>query len=195
MKKFTDNYFSETLGVTQTESKYLSNMFKFESIDKNIRLVEEGTKWDRVYFISTGLLRFYYTTTGGKEFNKGFFKEKDFIWPITPSARIEPSLFSIESLSQSDLWSVSFRDFQHTLKSYGVWEKFALPYAENLADQKFKREYDFLVKNAQSRYDGLILKLGKLVDRIPDYHLASYLGITNVALSRIKKRKLISNII
>ncbi len=61
-----------------------------------------------------------------------------------------------------------------------------MPYLEYMLEHEFIREYEFLHHNAQKRYRNFCMAHPDLVERIPDYHLASYLGITNVTLSRIK---------
>ena len=81
-----------------------------------------------------------------------------------------------------------FAPFQKHLMTLLCWEAFALPFAETLADQKFNREYEFLMLDAEARYLSLLQQDPQLVSRVPDYHLASYLGMTNVTLSRVKRR-------
>ncbi|CAG8999304.1 MAG: hypothetical protein CENE_01278 [Candidatus Celerinatantimonas neptuna] len=166
----------------------LLTMFRFQKMDKGTQLVRSGSLWQQAFYITEGLMRFYYTTEQGKEFNKGFYCEDDFVWPKAPIARTEPSLFTIECLTPCAFWQIPFSSFQAKLAEEKVWDSFALPYLEHFADEKFIREYEFLIHDAQTKYTSLQDSLGDLIERIPDYHLASYLGITNVALSRVKKR-------
>ena len=60
--------------------------------------------------------------------------------------------------------------------------------AEAFAEEKFLREYEFLIHSPADRYLAFCKDHPALAERLPDYHLASYLGITNVSLSRIKSR-------
>ena len=150
-------------------------------------LVIAGEIWDKVFFIHRGIIRLYYTDTEGREFNKGFFNEGQLVWPVAPSARNTDSLFSIASLEEIKLSVCRFSSFYAWLTNHGYWEKFALPYAELFSEQKFLREYEFLVNSATERYQSFCNGNPELAKRIPDYHLATYLGITNVSLSRIKK--------
>lgn len=167
----------------------LSGLFSSTSISKGDVVVSEGSLWDRVIYIEKGLLRLFYSSVDGKEFNKSFFAEGMLLWPIAPKARSEPSLFTIAALEPCQLLSADFNRFQSSLQAAGCWEKFALLFAEKLVDNKFIREYEFLVEDAESRLDAASSELGPILHRIPDYHLASYIGITNVMLSRIRKRR------
>jgi CRP-like cAMP-binding protein len=167
----------------------LSALFIPRKISRGEPLVTEGAVWRQVYFIERGMLRLFYTSPDGKEFNKAFFTEGDLLWPTAPKARNEPSLFTIAALEDCRLFSADFRKFQDALRASGCWEHFALPFVERLADNKFLREYEFLVKDAQARFDAACAELGPLLHRIPDYQLASYIGVTNVTLSRIRQRR------
>jgi len=69
----------------------------------------------------------------------------------------------------------------------GKWPEFSLPFVENLLNLKIRREAQFLLNDASSRYAQIRSEMGNYIERIPDYHIASYLGITHIALSRLKK--------
>lgn len=109
------------------------------------------------------------------------------LWPIAPSARKNDSLFNISALEAVTVSVCDFSSFHSWLTRHGCWEKFALPYVELFVEDKFRREYEFLMNSATERFRHFCMEYADLVERIPDYHLASYLGITNVTLSRIKK--------
>jgi CRP-like cAMP-binding protein len=165
----------------------LLDTFHRQIFDKDVVLVNQGDRWNKVYFVERGIVRLFFITPDSREFNKNFFTEGNFLWPATPTTRLHPSLFSIATLEKSYLWLADIALFQKQLMTIQRWEAFALPFAETLADQKIKREYEFLMFDAETRYLSLLEQDPQLVRRIPDYHLASYLGMTNVTLSRVKR--------
>ena len=59
---------------------------------------------------------------------------------------------------------------------------------EQLAIKKERREADFLLMSATERYEKFLQEYAHIVDSIPNYHIASYLGITEVGLSRIRRQ-------
>lgn len=179
-------YINKKHRIPQEKAEAITGLFKPHNYAKDTVLLAAGEVWQEVFYIKQGLLRLFYTTREGKEYNKGFFAEGQLVWPMAPSARTESSLFSITCLESSRLYCCSFDMLQKSLITMSAWEEFALPYVENLANQKFLREYQFLVSRAEARYQQILTELGPLATRIPDYHIASYLGITNVTLSRIK---------
>ncbi len=166
----------------------LLDIFHRQIFYKDVVLVNQGDRWNKVYFVERGIVRLFFNTPDGREFNKNFFTEGNFFWPATPATRLHPSLFSITTLEMSYIWVADFALFQKQLMTTQRWEAFALPFAETLADQKINREYEFLMFDAEARYLSLLEQDPQLVRRVPDYHLASFLGMTNVTLSRVKRR-------
>ena len=181
-----ENIFHNAL-VRKEELNELVELFITRTYPRRKTIVSAGERWDKAFFIHQGIIRLFYTDSEGREFNKGFFSEHDLVWPIAPSARAQDSLFSIAALEDLTVSVCRFAQFYSWLKLRGYWEKFALPYAERFAEDKFRREYEFLLNSAADRYRNFCAEYPRLVERIPDYHLASYLGVTNVTLSRIKK--------
>ena len=169
-----------------TELSPLISSFKFTTIKRKSLLLRPNQVWNKVYFIHQGMIRLFYSDEQGREFNKGFFTERQLLWPIAPYAREHASLFSIAALEDLELSWCSFNEFRYYLESRGVWEHFALPFVEAFAEDKFLREYEFLIHPASQRYANFLEQFPQLAKRIPDYHLASYLGITHVSLSRLK---------
>ncbi len=169
------------------ELSELSALFVQREYPRKQTLLVAGEKWDKVFFIHRGIIRLYYTDKEGRESNKGFFQEGCLVWPVAPCARQNDSLFSIAALEDINVSVCRFASFYSWLVGHGYWEKFALPYAELFAEEKFLREYEFLVYSAAERFRHFCAENPELAKRIPDYHLATYIGITNVSLSRIKK--------
>jgi len=77
---------------------------------------------------------------------------------------------------------------QELYDRHPVWERIGRIKAERLAIQKEFREKEFLLDTAETRYRRFLKEFPDLTDRIPQYYIASYLGITDVALSRIRKK-------
>ena len=179
--------FFQPINVDEEDFFSFSNFFSKRKYSRKTYLLHAGDKWDKVFYIHQGLIRLFYNDYEGREFNKAFFWEKHCIWPVAPRDRNEDSLFSIAALEDVTVLECSFRLFHEWLSERGHWEKFALPFAETLVEQKFLREHDFLLLSATERFNNFSGKYPDIVFRIPDYHLASYLGITNVSLSRIKR--------
>lgn len=163
--------------------------FSPQKADKEQVLVREAELWRSMVFVDEGLVRLFYSDLEGREFNKGFFREGELVLPMAPSARTEASLFTVATLEASELLVADYWHCRRLLEAAGLWAEFALPFAEGLADEKFRREYEFLVYSPEERYRRFHDQNPWLADRVPDYHLASYLGMTAVSYSRMKRRE------
>ncbi|MCH9813668.1 MAG: Crp/Fnr family transcriptional regulator [Epsilonproteobacteria bacterium] len=162
--------------------------FIFKSFDERIDIISAGDKVKNICFISSGLVRFYYLTENGKDFNKSFASQGEIISSISSLITDEASPFFVETLLPTECFCISYDDFVLLTESHVEWNRLAMKLLEFLALKKEKREADFLLLSAQKRYEGFLYELAHLEKKIPNYHIASYLGITEVALSRIRKR-------
>ncbi len=150
-------------------------------------LLRAGDIWNKVYFIRSGLIRLFYLDTKGREFNKAFFWKNHCIWPVAPQDRKAEVAFSIAAVEDTTVLACPFQYLYDILQQTDNWTNFALPFAETLVEQKMQREQDFLLLSATERFEKFSAAHPDLIARIPDYHLASFLGMTNVSLSRIKR--------
>ncbi len=179
----------KVFGIASPPNKELEElvaMFVRREYPRGQMLVGAGEIWKEIFFIHQGIILLFYITEKGKDFNKGFFHEGEFLWPIAPSARKNNSLFNIAALENITISTCNFTSFYSWLIEHDYWKNFALSYAEAFAEEKVLREYEFLTKSAAERFQNFCTENPTLAKRIPDYHLATYLGITNVSLSRIK---------
>lgn len=174
--------------INENISNDLISLFEEKVYKKNETLLCQGELWNKVFFVKKGIIRLYFVTLDGQEFNKNFFAENSLICPIIPLLKEKDSLFYIDALESSEVLSAEFNSFEQKLKDYNILESFSLPICEILVSDKITREYSFLVNSAKDRYLDFLEKNKSIITRIPDYHLASYLGMTSVSLSRIKKQ-------
>lgn len=175
---------------SEKDAEKIESLFMKREYQAKKHLINIGEKWDKIWFVGKGIIRLFYIDEDGREFNKGFFSENDFLWPVAPSIRGKNSIFVIAAMEDIIVYSCEFSLFFKTLETLGIWEKFALYDAEKLVEEKFLREYEFLTLSAKERYENFLKKHYELSQRIPDYHIASYLGITNVSLSRLRKNRI-----
>jgi len=150
----------------------------FEVIGKPIEIRKGGVLFKQgdidtsVYVVKSGLLKAYYLTFEGKELVKSFISEGEFIGSLIACKSMEP-----------------FSDLQAASTSNPEVSASVINALINLAVKKEKREYEFLCLSAAERYALFKHRTPNLIDRVTQNDIARYLGITPVALSRIKHRK------
>ncbi|QTH42550.1 Crp/Fnr family transcriptional regulator [Cohnella sp. LGH] len=124
----------------------------------------------------------------GDEYNKSFCSAHDFIASYGSLLAGVPSRISIQALADSLLLTIRYSDFRSLYDRQLCWERLGRLLIERLYVKKELREREFLALSAEARYLKFLERYGHLETAIPQYHIASYLGITPVALSRIRKK-------
>ncbi len=135
-----------------------------------------------------GALRLYLVDRDGAEANKNFFLDGALFWPITPSLRQQPVMFHVEPLEDSRVWAMPLPAWGTSTPTDGwaPWTALEHRVLCALLDGKMQREQEFLQLSARERYARLLAQHPDWSQRIALRHLASYLGVTDVTLSRVR---------
>ena len=169
------------------------HIFSYRTCDKNEYRLRAGAICTHFYLVLKGVLRQFYTTAEGREFNKSFSLQDEPCGSFHSALTKMPSRFSIQALEDCQLLCFCFDDLNLLFDSDPHWARLGRRAAEMQTLINEEREASFLLDSAPTRYQNFLEQYPGLEDRIPHYHIASYLGITNVALSRIRKKLGISN--
>ncbi len=148
----------------------------------------QGEQDRNFYIIKSGLLKAYYLSHDGKEQVKSLLMPGAFIGSMTACHSKQACSFSLSCLESSELLSLSFDDLREMTKSNMDVAQFMLNSLLDLAMKKERREYELLCLSAKERYRLLLEHEPALLERVTQNDIARYLGITPVALSRIKSR-------
>ncbi len=139
-------------------------------------------------FVLHGVLREFFITLEGQEFNKNFSIEGEFTGSLFDLLSSEPSTASIQAITPARILVFRFTDLQDLYRRYREWERTGRLLAEDLFMLKARREWEFMTLDAEQRYILLLQRNPDLEKKISQYHLASHLGISPVSLSRIRRR-------
>ena len=159
-----------------------------QSLANGEALLRAGDVWSHLLWVERGSFRLYYLDRQGRAANKNFYLEGAMFWPITPALAQSPSRFWVEALEPSQVWKLPWSSWQTTAQTFEPWQRLERQVLARLLEDKMDREQQFLQHTATERYQALLSAHPDWAKRIPLRHLASYLGITDVALSRIRRR-------
>ncbi len=176
------------VSIPEAEWEYLVSHLLERTFEKGDYLITAGDMADNFYFIARGLVRFFYSTKDGKEFNKHFAMENGFAGSFQSLVLHEPCGYFIQALERTDTIVLPNQLLRELYERHACWERLGRRNAENLALTKEAREKELLLDSLEIRYRRFVNEFPGLVDRIPQYHIASYLGVTDVALSRIRRK-------
>jgi CRP-like cAMP-binding protein len=174
--------------VSEEARKAMTRILTLKKFTKNQFLVSAGEVNGDLFYIHQGLVRFVYTTEDGREFNKSFSSENCFIGCLRSMLTLQPCRFSIQALEPTQALVISTDARISLWKNFPEWERLGRLLVERLALNKEEREAQFLLDPVEKRYQQFLADHPALSERVAQYHIASYLGITDVALSRIRKR-------
>jgi CRP-like cAMP-binding protein len=155
-------------------------------LEKNKLFVKQGDRTSRLAFITSGIFRVFCITESGNEKTLAFRTKGQLLAAYTPFLENRDSWYSIQALTESDLVCLSLGDFKSLSMGHPCWERIAKEYIVRLFIEKEDRERSFLVEDAKTRYLSFKEKYPDLERLIQQFHIASYLGISPVSLSRIR---------
>ena len=182
-------FLTELLGVPPPAVETWWVRAERRALERGQPLLRAGEHWRHLWWVERGALRLYYLDRDGAESNKNFFLDGALCWPITPTLRQQPVMFHVEPMEDSIVWALPLHADANTPLPSADWSPWAaLEYRAlcALLDGKMQREQEFLLLSARQRYARLLEQHPLWAERIALKHLASYLGVTDVSLSRLR---------
>ncbi|MEQ1919245.1 MAG: Crp/Fnr family transcriptional regulator [Elusimicrobiota bacterium] len=147
--------------------------------------IEPGQPSNEAAIVVSGLLRFYYTDASGREATKAFRGPGEMVAAYAELLDKRPSRTTIEALEDSQLLVVRYDRVTSLYKQHPCWQELGRVIAEDHYRQRERREQELLLNSATERWRAFLKEQPDLAGRLPQKIIASYLGITPVALSRI----------
>ena len=183
------NILRELAGVPDKNLSVLDDLCTIKQYKKKDLFLKSGHMPIYSGYVSEGAFREYYTDKNGREFNKAFCFKGDFTGSYYDLHLQEPSLVTIEALTDSTVILIDHKKYQQLVQTDTFWLKVSYTVAHNLLMKKFERELQLLTLTAPERYELLQKRHPELEQLVASYHIASYLGITPISLSRIRAGK------
>jgi len=174
--------------LPKTELAFIVDRLQWVELAKGDFFLRPARPATQIGFLVSGLIRYFYVSDEGKEFTKHFCVPGHFVSSYASLAAGTSSDYWIEALEPTRLIVFRYQDWLELLHRHTVWgvingrlQAQALILAE-------RRERSLILDSALTRYRNLLEEFPGVEARIKQYDLASYLGITPVALSRIRGR-------
>lgn len=158
-------------------------------LERGEAFLRAGEYATEVAVVASGLLREYFDLNDGSEGTKAFIVEGEFTGSLADLISGHPSRANIVAEEPSRVLVASFEAYRALADASREWEAFALHSAHALLLRKAEREYELLGLTAEERYATFAERFPGLEARIAALHVASYLGITPVHLSRLRRRR------
>ncbi|GAB4033927.1 Crp/Fnr family transcriptional regulator [Spirosoma gilvum] len=167
----------------------LGQLFVPQTIAKHEFFVRAGDRTNTVAFVVNGIFRCFATSPDGVEYNKTFFIENDLMGIYYALLLNRPSPLSVQALTPCSVLMADFRQVEALYDEHPTLERLARKQAEHLFLVKEQREIDLVMLDAKARYEKFQRDYPSIEQAIPQYHIASHLGITPTQLSRIRAER------
>ena len=177
---------SEYITINNSDIKIIKKSFSKKEYKKGEFLLEQGKRADKVFFIEKGLVRMYFINENGNEVNTYFALDESFITSFSSFINQHSSVEFIKAEKETFVYSLNYSDFETN-------NDFMIKFRTLFVEQNLvcvKNRLDLLqTSNAKEKYEHFIKNTNKkIINGIPLYHIASYLGITAESLSRLRKK-------
>ena len=173
--------------LSAADEEIVDRLFSQKEYKKGDYLLRAGTTCRHVFFIETGLVR-YYITSDGEERTNYFSREGEFVCDYLSFMPQQPGDVSIQALEDTLVWMIGFDDMQRFYREVSTGERFGRLAIEVVFCQAIGQIASLYRDPPEVRYERFMESFPDLVKRIPQYYIASYVGVKPQSLSRIRKR-------
>lgn len=182
--------FLNSFSKIDEESFYkLVKISKYKVLKKNEIIVREGEiPAPKIYMLISGIMRAYVSSETGKQHNKKLFAAHTFAGSLTSIITKKPSKQTYETLTRCEVIETDFLAFLELTKTDIKLSNLYNRVLEKIFMEYERRNIELMSMDATQRYRRLRQRIPNIDDLIPQFQIASFLSITPVQLSRIRKK-------
>ena len=178
---------SSMVQLTDEEWQAFFDILIYRDVPKKFRLTDVGEIAREAYFINKGMARLYFLKDGD-EINANFAFESDFIASLQSFLLKAPSRQAVETIEDCELLVLNKKDLDSLTLAYPKFNIFSKAIAEWAFITLQQRAASFILDSPEERYMNMLRERPNMLEQVPQHMIASYLGVTPVSLSRIRKR-------
>ena len=179
----------ESITLSIEAEEYLISISKEKIVPKGSILIRQSHRVDKIFFVTGGCLRSYCIDKNGKEHTLHFAIKNNWISDYIAIHGDEWATLTIECLTESNILEFNAKEINGMLTRFPELEPFQRRNLERLFVSLQKRILNQLQLTAAERYDLFLEEYPDVELHTRNYHIASYLGITQESLSRIRVEK------
>jgi CRP-like cAMP-binding protein len=185
--QFLIDTIKQIINVSDDETLLLKQLFTEKYIKKGEHFLSEGQICRSVAMIKSGLVR-YYINDDGNEGTYYFGREGNFVCDYESFLPQVPSNKNIQALEDTSLYVISYNGLQQLYKTLKEGERLGRVAIEMVFVNTIQQLSSFYRDSPEIRYQRFLNTYFDISQRVPQYYIASYVGIKPQSLSRIRKR-------
>lgn len=183
------SYIDKFVKLTEEEKKLFSSCFKEEKIKKRQFIVQPNFIAKHRQYVLKGAFRAYVVADEGQEHTITFAIDDWWITDYNSYIFQQPATMFVVALEDSIILQLDYEKEQELKLQNHKFETFFRIVAERGLASQQRRIISHLTQTAEERYENFLNKYPQIVQRVPQYALASYLGMTTEFLSRIRNKR------
>lgn len=168
----------------------LTNMGELRIFSKNDFFIREGMVCQEIAFIVSGIFRSFYLSQSAEEVTYCFIFPDNLMAPYSSYITGEKTFENMQAIQDSEVLIFSKKDLNSFLESHPKGDLFSKIIAQQQYLELEKRIFKLQIEPAHYKYESLLKEHPEYINQIPLQFIASYLGITQRHLSRLRRNKI-----
>lgn len=181
--------FESILPLSDTEKALIIQNVYLETLKKGEKYCEQGQTCKKLGFVVEGVFKVVKTNSNSDEFIQYFTSEGHFAVDLESFSNKTPSEGYIEALTKCSVITLTANKFELLEKTVPNFPKIINQIKEKALIAKYLQKSEMLVDDAKTKYNKLIQRQPSVIQRVSQSEIASFLGITQFTLSRIRAKK------
>lgn len=174
-------------GIKVDEVERICSAHEKVMFKKGDYLLREGQTSNDYYCLESGLIRAFAFSSEGKDVTTGFFSSGEIVIEIASLFLRLPTKENIQALTDCSCWKISLRTFQHLFDTVDGFSEWGRSWMSGVLFSTKQRSLSMITDSATERYLALQKEHPEIILQAPLKYIASYLGVTDTSLSRIRK--------
>lgn len=184
--KILINKIKNSISLSSEAEEYIYSITKEKKVSKGEVLIRQGQTVNKTFFVIRGILRSFCVDKEGKEHTLQFASEDWWISDFIAIYDHEPASLTVECITDSTVIEFNTQKLNQIFTYFPEFELFQRKNLERHVVSLHKRILNQLQLTALERYNLFLEQYPNIEEHVPNYHIASYLGITQQSLSRVR---------
>jgi CRP-like cAMP-binding protein len=180
-------HISPIVTLTDEESDIFRSAFKKMVLRKDEFFLKEGEICQTIGFVTKGALVYFKSMDNGNELTTDFAFEGDWVTNNLSRLTGKPSLLNVKAIEVSEMAVMSQADLLDLYDGIPKVERLGRILMEQAYLRMVSQNIDLQILTAKERYQNLLIRFPAVFQKIPQYHIANYLGLAPKSLSRIRR--------